>query len=294
MKLELKDLNTPVPNTWCPGCGNFGILTAVKQAIVELVNEGFAEKRQFTLVSGIGCHAKIYDYININGFYSIHGRVLPTALGIKVSNPELIVLGFGGDGDTYAEGIAHFVHACRYNVDMTMIAHNNQVFALTTGQATPTTERGFKGKSTPLGTFEQPLNPIALAIVSGATFVAREFALDVQHLKETVKAAVKHKGFAFIDVLQPCVSYHNMAEFVRTHAYRLEDVGHNPRDYSEALKKALEWDYEYKEDARIPLGIFYITERETYESVWPATRPFYKVRREPDIEKILAKHYVSP
>ena len=294
MKLELKDLNTPATNTWCPGCGNFGILAAVKQAIVELVNEGFAEKRQFTLVSGIGCHAKIYDYININGFYSIHGRVLATALGIKVSNPELIVLGFGGDGDTYAEGIEHFVHACRYNVDVTMIVHNNQEFALTTGQATPTTERGFRGKSTPLGTFEQPLNPIALAIVSGATFVAREFALDVQHLKETVKKAVRHRGFAFIDVIQPCVSYHNVTGFVREHAYRLEDAGHDPENYDEALRRALEWDYEYREDAKIPLGIFYIGERETYESMWPATRPFYRVKRAADMEEILKKHHVSP
>ncbi len=292
MKIEVKDLNTPVENTWCPGCGNFGILAAVKQAIVDLVNEGFAEKRQFTLVSGIGCHAKIYDYININGFYSIHGRVLPTALGIKVSNPDLVVLGFGGDGDTYAEGIAHFVHACRYNADITMVVHNNQVFALTTGQATPTTERGFKGKSTPLGTFEQPLNPIALALVSGATFVAREFALDLPHLKETLKAAIKHKGFALVDVLQPCVSYHNTAGFIRAHSYRLEDAGHDPHDFRAALERAMEWNYEYTENAKIPLGIFYIGERETYESVWPATRPFYRVKRSVDLERVLAPHRV--
>ena len=292
MKIDIKDLNTPVENTWCPGCGNFGILAAVKQAIVDLVNEGFAEKRQFTLVSGIGCHAKIYDYININGFYSIHGRVLPTALGIKVSNPDLVVLGFGGDGDTYAEGLAHFVHACRDNADITMIVHNNQVFALTTGQATPTTERGFKGKSTPLGTFEQPLNPIALALVSGATFVAREFALDLPHLKETIKAAVRHKGFALVDVLQPCVSYHNTAGFIRSHSYRLEEAGHDPRDFRAALEKAMEWNYEYRDDARIPLGIFYVGERETYEGVWPATRPFYRVKRNVDVERVLAPHRV--
>src|SRR3989344_6617795 len=140
--MEPKDLNTKEENTWCPGCPNFVILETVKKALAELTNEGKIQIKDTAVVTGIGCHAKIFDYLNINSFYGLHGRVLPLALGIKLGNPNLTVLGFGGDGDTYAEGLEHFIHNCRYNADLTMLAHNNQVFSLTTGQFTPTTEKG--------------------------------------------------------------------------------------------------------------------------------------------------------
>ncbi len=258
------NLDTPVKNTWCPGCLNFGILNAAKKAIKELIEEGY-DYHRFVLVSGIGCHAKIYDYININGFYSIHGRVLPTAIGIKLANKDLIVLGFGGDGDTYAEGIAHFVHACRYNADITMIVHNNQVFALTTGQPTPTTETGFKSKASPEGYQVPPLNPIALALVAGATFVARGAAWNVDHLAWLIKEGVKHKGFAFIDVLQPCITFHNTLPYLMNRVYDLQKEGHNVEDFEQAMEKALEWDYTMREDARIPIGIFYRVKRPILE-----------------------------
>ena len=257
--MRVEELNTPVEITWCPGCTNFAILAAAKKAIAELVNEGF-EREKFVISSGIGCHAKIYDYINVNGFYSIHGRVPPTLIGMKLANPELKLIGFSGDGDAYAEGIAHIIHAARFNADITMVIHNNQVFALTTGQATPTTEEGYKGKSTPRGNPYYTLNPLALVLEAGATFVAREFALDIANLTETIKEAVKHKGFAFIEVLQPCITFHDTRDFIRKHSYRIE-----PMDFEEALKKAREWDYSLSEDAKIPLGIFYRAEKPTLE-----------------------------
>ncbi len=288
MKFDIKKLDTYAENTWCPGCGNFGILTAAKQAIAELVEEGYPLNK-FTLVSGIGCHAKIYDYLNINGFYSIHGRVLPTAIGIKLSNPELIVLGFGGDGDTYAEGTAHFIHAARYNADITMVVHNNQVFALTTGQATPTSEKGYKGKSTPEGKWDEPMNPVLLALTAGATFVARGYAYDVKYLTWLIKEGVKHKGFAFIDVIQPCVTFHNIAPYVRERMYKLEEADHDPTNYEEALKRAMEWNYNLDPDAKIPIGIFYRVEKETMEEGFGRKIPYYKVERKVKWEDVIAE-----
>jgi len=285
--MKIVDLNTPIEKTWCPGCLNFGILTAAKKAIVELVNEKKIKKENIVTVTGIGCHAKIYDYINSSGFYGLHGRVLLVGLGIKISNPDLTVIGFGGDGDTYAEGIAHFIHLCRYNPKMTMIVHNNQVFALTTGQATPTTEKGFIGRSTPLGVQEKPLNPIVLALVSGASFVARGSAGEVDHLTKLIKSAILHPGFALIDVLQPCLVYHNhqTVSFFKKHSYRLKKNGY---PFDQALKKAQEWDYQFKETAKIPLGIFYQEKRPIFEAQWPVKKPFYQLKRKLDWSKITA------
>lgn len=259
--MKLEELKTSVEITWCPGCLNHGILLAAKKAIVELVNEKKIEKEKIVTITGIGCHAKIYDYLNLSGFYALHGRVLPVGLGMKIANPELTVIGFGGDGDTYAEGVSHFVHSCRYNAEMTMIVHNNQVFALTTGQATPTTEKGFADKSTPKGVKEPALNPIALALVSGASFVARGSALAVEHLKEMMKKGITHPGFALIDVLQPCLVYHDTTQFFKEHCYQLEKEGY---PFNEALKKALEWDYSLDEKAKIPIGIFYQEKRSIF------------------------------
>jgi 2-oxoglutarate ferredoxin oxidoreductase subunit beta len=162
--IALKDLEAPKKNTWCPGCGNFGILLAFKKALVELIESG-TKREQMVMVSGIGCHGKMVNYVNINGFHGIHGRVLPLATGIKLANPKLIVIGFAGDADQYDEGWGHFSHAIRRNIDITLIVHNNQVLGLTTGQTTPTSLIGFKSKSTPFGSITRPLNPIASALV---------------------------------------------------------------------------------------------------------------------------------
>ncbi len=277
--------NTKEENTWCPGCPNFGILQAVKLALTDLVNQKKIKTRNIAIASGIGCHAKIFDYLNVNAFYGLHGRVLPLCLGMKVGNPELTVIGFGGDGDTYAEGISHFIHNCRYNADITMIVHNNRVFALTTGQATPTSEKGFVGRSTPLGVKDKPLNPIASALVNGATFVARGYALDVPHLKNIIKEAIKHKGFSIIDVLQPCITFHDFSDYVKKRIYKL-DKNHNVENLRQALKKSLEWNYSADEKAKIPIGIFYKIKQPTFEEQWPQLRrPWYKIERRIDSKK---------
>jgi 2-oxoglutarate ferredoxin oxidoreductase subunit beta len=259
--VTLDDLKTPKTNTWCPGCGNFGILMAFKKALIELG----IEREDAVLVSGIGCHGKMVNYVNINGFHGIHGRVLPLAQGIKLANPKLKVVGFAGDADQYNEGWGHFAHAVRMNIDMTLIVHDNMVLGLTTGQATSTSQQGFKSKSTPFGVIPPMLNPVAHALVSDGTFVARGFSGDMFHLKSLIVEAIKHRGFAFIDVFQPCVTFNylNTYDWFRQRVYKLEDEGHDVTDRKKALEKALEW------GDRIPIGIFYNKERPTYRDNLP-------------------------
>jgi 2-oxoglutarate ferredoxin oxidoreductase subunit beta len=259
--VTIEDLKTTKTNTWCPGCGNFGILMAFKKAIIDLK----LEREEAVLVSGIGCHGKMVNYVNINGFHGIHGRVLPLAQAIKLANPELEVVGFAGDSDQYDEGWDHFAHAIRRNIDMTLIVHNNMVLGLTTGQATSTSQQGFKSKSTPFGVIPPMLKPLNHALVSDATFVARGFAGDMLHLKGLITEAIKHRGFAYLDVFQPCVTFNylNTYDWYRRRIYKLEDEGHDPTDKNKALQKAFEW------GDRIPIGIFYQKERPTYRDNLP-------------------------
>jgi len=266
--MKPEDLSTKEINTWCPGCPNFGILQAVKEAVAEL-----AIASNTAIVTGIGCHAKIYDYLNLKAFYGIHGRVLPIAFGTKLGDPQMTVIGFGGDGDTYAEGMEHFIHHCRYNADLTMLVHNNQVFSLTTGQFTPTTEKGFKDGSSPLGLGEKPFNPLVLALAAGATFVAK---------------AILHKGFSFIDILQPCIVYHKHSlPYLNKNVYQIEKT-HDLGNLNQALAKAREWDYSYEKDSKVPIGVFYQKQRPTFESQWPQLKkPWHIVGRKPDWAKII-------
>jgi 2-oxoglutarate ferredoxin oxidoreductase subunit beta len=254
--VTLKDLATPKKSTWCPGCGNFGILSAVKGSLIELG----LEREQVVLVSGIGCHGKIVNYVNVNGFHGIHGRVIPIATGIKLADSELTVIGFAGDADQYDEGWGHFSHAVRRNIDMTLIVHDNQILGLTTGQTTATSLQGFKTKSTPFGSVVPPLNPIAHALVSNGTFVARGFAGDPKHLQRLIVEAVEHNGFSYIDVFQPCVTFNylNTYQWFRERVYKLEETGHDSTDRQKALEKSFEW------GNQIPIGIFYKEEKPTY------------------------------
>ncbi len=194
---------------------------AFKKALIDLS----IEREEAVLVSGIGCHGKMVNYVNINGFHGIHGRVLPLAAGIKLANPDLTVVGFAGDADQYNEGWGHFAHAVRRNIDMTLIVHDNMVLGLTTGQATATSQPGFKSKSTPFGVIPPMLNPLAHALVSNGTFVARGFSGDMLHLKGLIVEAIKHRGFAFIDVFQPCVTFNylNTYDWFRQRVYKLEE-----------------------------------------------------------------------
>lgn len=252
--------NTKAIPTWCPGCFNFQILAGVKKVLNEKIKTE-EDRKNWMAVSGIGCHGKIFDYINLNGIHTIHGRVLPTCLGMKVGNPNLNVIGFSGDGDCYAEGMEHLIHTARYNANFKYFVHNNQVFALTVGQSTPVTNLGFADKTNPEGVKLQPLNPIKLMLAAGATFVARVFA-DVKQVEEVTREALEHKGFAFIEVIQPCIVFHPDKGY-KEKTYNLQEAGHDKTNYEEAWKKAQEFDY--NEVKKIPLGIFYQTENPIFE-----------------------------
>ncbi len=262
--MEPRDFITYAHNTWCPGCGNFGILTAVTEVFAELVNEGTVKKEDIIITAGIGCHAKIADYLNTNSFYSLHGRSIAPATGIKLARPNSLVVAFAGDGDAYGEGISHLIFAAKRNTDITAIIHDNRIYALTTGQFAPTSPSHFPGRSTPKGSPEDPLNPIELMLNVGATFVARTFAGDLKHMKKIFKEAMLHKGFSFVDVLQPCVTFFNTYQFYRERVYDLQEDGHDPRNFDDALDRAREWNYT-DEDKSIPIGIFYKTEKLTFE-----------------------------
>jgi len=258
--MTVRQMITEAQNTWCPGCGNFSIQFTLKAILEELEKDGFPLEN-VVLVTGIGCHAKMADYLNVNSFYSIHGRTLPAAIGIKLANPELKVIVCAGDGDAYAEGLDHTLFAAKRNVDLTMLVHNNRVYGLTTGQYTPTSPLGFKGKSTPGGTKELPLNPLELMLASGATFVARGYTRRMDLLKRDVMEAINHKGFSFVDVLQICATYYNMTEYYNTRIYELKE--HDPSNFEAANRKAREWDYNV--DAPIALGVLFRKELPTFE-----------------------------
>ena len=239
------ELKTKNPITWCPGCTNFLILEAVKKALAKF------EQKNLAMVTGIGCHAKMYDYLNISGIYGLHGRVIPTAQGIKLGNPNLKVIGFAGDGDTYAEGMAHFIHAARNNIDFTLIVHDNQSFSLTTGQATPTSQQGYVSKAQPFGEQHKPINPVKLALASGATFIARTNARNINHTAEILEKAIKHKGFSFVEIIQDCLIFNKDMNDKDNLMYKVDN-----RDKAKAEKLAGEWDYNSKK-GRIPIGVIF-------------------------------------
>ncbi|MFN3301724.1 MAG: thiamine pyrophosphate-dependent enzyme [Patescibacteria group bacterium] len=258
--MKEENLNTKVKKTWCPGCGNFSLEIALKSALFELKKEGL-HLENIVIVTGIGCHGKIADYLNLNSFYALHGRAIPVATGIKLANPRLIPICCVGDGDIYSEGLEHLIFAAKRNSNIKVLVHNNRVFSLTTGQFTPTSPKGFKSKSTPKGNIEEPLNPIELMLVSGATFVARGYVGQIQHLKNLIKKAIQFKGFAFIDILQPCLVYFNTYDLYQKNVYQLEEK--DLTNFEIALKKAREWDYQNA--GKIPIGIFYQSSKPTFE-----------------------------
>lgn len=242
----MRELGTPKQNTWCPGCGNFGILNAFKHSIEQLVAEGIGLD-EIVITCGIGCHGKIFDYLNLSGIYALHGRALATAQGIKLADPALIVISFGGDGDSLGEGLEHTLFAAKRNMDVTLILHNNGNYGLTTGQFSPLSAVGYKGLSTPRGNIERPFEPIPLLLEAGATFVARAYSAKPEHLRDMITAAVKHKGFSFVEVLQPCVSYNNTYNYYNQKVKLLEAIP-SRKVQSVELARATEEVY---------LGIFY-------------------------------------
>jgi 2-oxoglutarate ferredoxin oxidoreductase subunit beta len=260
MAITLEDYNG-LPPAWCPGCGNFGILTALKKALVELN----LDPHDILLVSGIGQAGKLPHYTKGNVFNSLHGRPLSPAAGAKLANRELTVIAIGGDGDGYGEGGNHFIHTARRNHDITYLVHNNQIYGLTKGQTSPTSDIGFVTKTTPQGA-PPPINPMTLAIAAEAGFVARAFAGDIDYLTSIIKQGINHSGFALIDILQPCVSFNhkNTYQWYKERVYKLEQDGkYNPSDKDAAFKKAQEW------GERIPIGVFYREDRPVYEDTFP-------------------------
>jgi 2-oxoglutarate/2-oxoacid ferredoxin oxidoreductase subunit beta len=258
------ELISHAKNTWCPGCGNFVVQHTLKEVISERLSEGYPVEN-FVLVSGIGQHAKIFDFMNINGFYSLHGRTIPVATGIKLANPDLTVLCIAGDGDCYAEGIEHLIFAAKRNVGITVMVNNNRVYGLTTGQFTPTSPYGYRGRSTPKGEQENPLNPLDLMLASGATFIGRGYTGRREQLKSLLHRALVHKGFSFIDNLQVCATYNDLTGYYDERVYDWDSGSLS--DYQAAGEKAREWDY--NADTKIGLGIMYRREAPVYEEYYP-------------------------
>jgi 2-oxoglutarate ferredoxin oxidoreductase subunit beta len=274
MAVTMKDYLPASVNTWCPGCGNFGILRAFNQAMVDMQ----LAPHQILLVSGIGQAGKFPHYTQGNMFNGLHGRPIPPATGAKIANHELNVIVFSGDGDGYGEGGNHFLAAMHRNVDLTYIVHNNQVYALTKGQAGPTTDEGYVSTTTPQGAWA-PMRALALAVASDCSFVARGFAADIDHLSSLIQQGVKHKGFSLIEVLQPCVSWNhkNTYQWYKERVYKLvEEEGYDPANREAALIKGLEW------GDRIPIGVIYRKERPVYEDRLAALKDMPLVKRKLD------------
>lgn len=247
--------------TWCPGCGDWGIGIAIKQALIQLG----LDPSSVGAVFGIGCSGNMNDFLNTYAIHSLHGRAIPNAIGFKIANHKMPVIVIAGDGDTYGEGGNHLMHACRGNHDITVIVHDNGVYGLTTGQSAPTAQKGFKSKSTPTGIIETPINPLALTITSGATFVAQSFAGDAIHTISMIKAGIEHKGFSVVNILQPCVTFNkvNTYQYYLQRVYKL-DENYQKNDFKIAVQKSLEIN-----DEKFPLGIIYQNKKATYSDQLP-------------------------
>ncbi len=272
----LKDYRGQHP-AWCPGCGNFSILKSFKDAMVEMD----IEPHQFTIVSGIGQAAKFPHYVKCNTFNGLHGRALPVATGIRLANSEHPVMVFTGDGDCYGEGGNHFMHAVRRNINVKLFVHDNQIYGLTKGQASPTSMEGMKTKNQPFGVFSEQLNPMALAVALDCSFVARGFSGDMEQTKELIKSALDHKGFSLVDILQPCVTFNkiNTFQWYKERVYHI-DPDYNPEDRVQAFQKALEW------DDRIPIGIIYRNNRPILEERVPVISDKPLVKQLFDLSKL--------
>lgn len=278
VELKAKDYKTDVHPDWCPGCGDFGIVNAIQQSMAELK----LKPTDVLMYSGVGCSSKTPHFIKTYGVHTLHGRSLPFAVGSKLANPDLHVVVAGGDGDGYGIGAGHFLNTGRRNVNLAYIVYNNEVYGLTKGQASPTLKLGMQPKSLPLPNPNEGINPLAIAISAGYTFVSRSYAFDAKHLKETIKRAILHKGMALVDVLQPCPTYNNLhtkdwfaeeidmngQKYPRT--YHIEEEGYsgkvldpsNPQDIEAMKLKALE--KVTRSEPRVALGVFYEVELPTF------------------------------
>lgn len=279
----IEDLASHDKPVWCPGCGDYPMLMAVKRAAIDLK----LEPHKVMMVSGIGCGSKFPHLLSAYGFHGIHGRAIPFAAGIKLANHDLTVVITAGDGDVYGIGGNHYIHGLRRNLDVTLLVQNNMIYGLTKGQTSPTSQKGAVTKSTPHGNVEDPINPLLLALASGATFVARTFVGDMAHMTDIIRRAIAHRGSSVVDILMPCVSFNklNTLQWFRERVYRME--GHDASDLTTAARLALETE-------RIPLGVFYEAQKPTLWEQLPQTRETPLVRQDisdVDISKSM-EHFV--
>lgn len=266
-----KDFDSPELPTWCTGCGNYGILNAVKMALAE---QDIAP-HQVVIFTGIGCGSKLPHYMKVSGFHTIHGRALAVATGARLANHGLKIMTVHGDGDGYGMGLGHMLHAIRRNIGIVDVVQNNRVYGLTKGQYSPTSDPGMRTPTSPEGAIDRPVPPLALAITMGATFVARGYPGELRHLVWLIGEALQHPGYALVDVLQPCVTFNRPSsyDFYNPRVYKLEEADHDPTDKTAAWELAYEW------GERIPIGIFYRVEGvPTYEEQVPVlkARPLVK------------------
>ncbi len=286
-QMVMADLKGKVDPDWCPGCGDFGVLAAVQKALVELQ----IPKHEVATISGIGCSSNFPGFIDTYGMHTLHGRSLPVASGMKLANHGMTVLVTGGDGDGFGIGAGHFVHTMRRNLDLTYIVMDNQIYGLTTGQTSPTSRIGMKTKSMPFGNVDAPVNPISLALAAGATFVARGFSADQKHLTELIKQAIQHKGFSFLDIFSPCVTYNhdNTFQWFRPRVKKLEEnPGYDRADFQAAVEKSLLWGDE------IPIGVFFErTDVPTAHDAEPVLKPGPLVHQKVGIPADVAKSFVD-
>lgn len=275
--LKPEDFESSIFPTWCPGCGDWSIWGAIKGALAKLGRQ----PHELCVVYGVGCSGNMCSFVNAYGFHSLHGRALPAALGIKLANHDLPVIVVNGDGDNYGEGLNHWIHTMRGNHNITHIVHDNLIYGLTTGQTSPTSEQGMKTKSTPQGSIEQQANPMALALDAGATFIARGFAGDHQHLQDLFVDAMRHDGYSLVDVFQPCVTFNHVQtyDWYRERLYKLsEEAGYDETNKEQAWKKAQQW------GDRLPLGVFFREDRPVYhEELEHIDEPLVKAKLKPDL-----------
>jgi 2-oxoglutarate ferredoxin oxidoreductase subunit beta len=272
-EVRFTDFKSDAQPTWCPGCGDFGTMNGMMKA---LAASGTDPDNTF-IVAGIGCSGKIGTYMHSYALHGVHGRALPVATGVKMANPELEVMVAGGDGDGYSIGAGHFVHAVRRNVDMTYVVMDNRIYGLTKGQFSPTSREDFETSTSPEGTQQQPINPLALALAAGGTFIAQSFSSDAQRHAEIVQAAVEHDGFGFVNVFSPCVTFNDVDtyDYFRDSLVDLADENHTPTDYDAAKDKILDRDVEYQ-------GVIYQDESSVgYETLEGITAPMNDIDSSP-------------
>ncbi|KKU79645.1 MAG: Pyruvate ferredoxin/flavodoxin oxidoreductase, beta subunit [Parcubacteria group bacterium GW2011_GWA2_47_7] len=252
------ELATHSKISWCPGCPNNQILVAFRKAVTEMCEAGTLKEENIVASAGVGCHAKILDYLNMNTFNALHGRSIPPIEGMKAANPSLTVVAFSGDGDSYSEGLSHLIHSAQRNSDINVFIHDNQIFALTTGQATATSPKGFKGLTRPTGSIEDPIDPLRMMMNAGATFVARTYAGEMGKTKDIMKAAMAHKGMSFIDIAQPCITFFDTRDFYK------DNIAWLPEDHDVTNLDAA-YHATKQSDGKIPMGIFYQVLKPTFE-----------------------------